>query len=238
LRVHVHLFKDRCTLLVDTSGESLHKRGWRCSQGTAPLAETLAAGLVLLSGWDRRSPLMDPFCGSGTLLIEAALIADDAAPGLFREEFGFMRMPDFDASAWKRLVEAARERIRPQTKLQLTGCDQSKDIVEGAKANLRAAGLEGRANLQADDARAVEIKAGWNGMIMTNPPYGERVGDERSLYALYELVGKRWRQEAAGYSIALFSGNGKLDSKLGVKFHKRVALKNGALDCELLLGKL
>ncbi len=238
LRVHVHLFKDRCTLLVDTSGESLHKRGWRRSQGRAPLSETLAAGIVLLSGWDRRTPILDPFCGSGTLLIEAALIADDVAPGLFREEFGFMRMPDYDALAWKTLTEAARARIRPQRKLPLIGCDQNKEIIEGTHENFVAAGLEGRAELRADDARAVEIKPGWNGMILTNPPYGERVGDEKGLYGLYERLGVRLREEAKGYSLALFSGNPKLDAKLGIRFEKRIALKNGALDCELLLGKL
>lgn len=238
LRVHVHIFRDRCTLLVDTSGESLHKRGWRTFQGTAPLSETLAAGLVLLSGWDRRSPVIDPFCGSGTLLIEAALIADDVAPGLFRPDFGFQRMPDYDAAAWQRLVAAARKRIQPLRKLPLVGIDMRPEIVAGAEENLAPAGLEGRIQFEVGDARELELKAGWNAMLLTNPPYGERVGEERDLMPLYETLGAHWRQWGSGYRIALFSGNKRLDARLGIEFQQRIALKNGSLDCHLLVGGL
>ncbi|MFT7485098.1 MAG: putative N6-adenine-specific DNA methylase [Candidatus Paceibacteria bacterium] len=238
LRVHVHIFRDRCTLLVDTSGESLHKRGWRSFQGKAPLSETLAAGLVLLSGWDRRSPVIDPFCGSGTLLVEAALIADDVAPGLFRKDFGFQRMPDYDAALWTKMVEAARKRIRPARKMPMIGLDARHDILEGAEENLLSAGLEGRIEFATSDARETELRPGWNGLLLTNPPYGERVGEERDLVPLYKEVGNRWRKQGKGYSIALFSGNPRLDSRLGIEFKQRIALKNGSLECELLVGAL
>src|SRR6185436_17128989 len=104
-----HLFRDRCTISADTSGESLHKRGWRRYQGRAPLAETLAAAVVLESGWDRRSPLLDPFCGSGTILVEAALLAEGSAPGSFGRPFGFETWPGHDAEAWRTLVQRARD---------------------------------------------------------------------------------------------------------------------------------
>jgi 23S rRNA (guanine2445-N2)-methyltransferase / 23S rRNA (guanine2069-N7)-methyltransferase len=124
VRLVAHLFRDRCTLLLDTSGESLHRRGWRRHQGRAPLAETLAAALVLRSGWDRRAPVVDPFCGSGTLLVEAALLADDAAPGLARERFGLDAVPGYDPRVLERLRAAARARVRPARKLQLVGGDR------------------------------------------------------------------------------------------------------------------
>ncbi len=238
LRLHTHIFRDRCTLLVDTSGESLHKRGWRVSQGRAPLAETLAAGLVLLSGWDRRSPVLDPFCGSGTLLIEAALLADDHAPGLFREQFGFQRFPDHKPGPWTKLVDEARKRVRPARKVPLRGSDWHAEVLEGAGENLESAGLKGRVELDVCDAREAELRPGWNALILTNPPYGERVGDERELFGLYQSLGERWRQAANGYSIALFSGNSRLDARLEIEFQQRTALKNGALECELLVGKL
>jgi len=238
LRVHAHLFRDRCTLLIDTSGESLHKRGWRSFQGAAPLAETLAAGLVLLSGWDRRSPLIDPFCGSGTLLIEAALIADDVAPGLFGREFAFQRLPDHEEGVWQGMVEAARKRIRPARKVPLVGSDWDPRACEGARSHLSTAGLAGRIRFEVMDARKADLKVGWNGFLLSNPPYGERVGEERELLGLYRALGERWRRLGQGYRVALFSGNPRLDSQLGIDFERRWALKNGSLDCELLVGWL
>ena len=139
--VHVHLFHDRCTVSVDSAGAALHKRGWRCVQGRAPLAETLAAAMVLMSGWDGRAPLIDPFCGSGTILIEAALIGMRVPPGMFREEFGFERFPGHDADAWRRMCDKASDEIQPPRKLTLLGGDRDAKAIEGARENLAAAGL-------------------------------------------------------------------------------------------------
>jgi len=238
LRVHAHLFRDRCTLSVDTSGESLHKRGWRRFQGRAPLAETLAAGILALSGWDRRSPLVDPFCGSGTLLVEAALLAAGAAPGLARERFAFEAFPSHDATRWQALRRAARERVRPTPRLRLVGRDLDPEALAGARENLASAGCEGAVELEPGAAQEFQPKRGWNGWIITNPPYGERVGEASELAAVHRAFGERLRSEAEGYGLALFSGNAELVAELGVEFERRVALANGALACELCCARL
>ena len=238
VRIHAHLFKDRCTLLVDTSGESLHKRGWRRFQGRAPLAETLAAAVVMLSGWDRRSPLLDPFCGSGTLLVEAALIATNHAPGLFRERFAFELLPGFDQDLWSGHLEAARAAVRPLGKTRIVGSERDRDTIAGARENLAAAGLEGAVQLDVADASRISLRRGWNAWIVTNPPYGERVGEGEDLHELYRAFGRRLLESGAGYHLALLSGDPELTRALGVRGGTRHELKNGALECELLCAEL
>lgn len=234
LSIHVHLFRDRCTLSVDTSGESLHKRGWRRSQGRAPLAETLAAGIVLLSGWDRRSPLLDPFCGSGTILIEAAWIAGGVAPGHLRERFGFERWIGHDPAGWRALVASSRAESRMPKKLVLEGSDSDAGAIEGARENLAAAGVEDRIRLEVRDVADFAPKRGWNAWIVTNPPYGERVGRERDLESLYRRFGALLGDRCDGYRVAILSGNPGLTKSLGLDPARRTALKNGSIDCELL----
>jgi 23S rRNA G2445 N2-methylase RlmL len=238
LRVQVHLVQDRCRVLVDTSGESLHKRGWRKFQGRAPLAETLAAGVVLLSGWDRRAPLLDPFCGSGTILVEAALIASDTAPGLLRQQFGFERWPGHDAAGWQRLREAARGRARFPRKLTLWGGDRDLKVIEGARENLASAGFAEHVQLEVADALAFAPRPGWNAWIVSNLPYGERVGDAAKLAPLLRSFGKLLRERCAGYRAALLSGDPSLSAALALPSPQRTALKNGGLDCELLVAEL
>lgn len=232
--IHVHLFRDRCTLSVDTSGDSLHKRGWRQFQGRAPLAETLAAGIVLLSGWDRRSPLLDPFCGSGTILIEAAWIAGGIAPGHLRDRFGFERWIGHDAARWRALVTKSRAEVSLQKKLVLEGSDSDAHAVEGARENLAAAGLADRVLLEVRDVAEFAPKRGWNAWIVTNPPYGERVGRERDLEGVYRRFGALLRERCAGYHAAILSGNPGLSRALGLEPEHRTSLKNGSIDCELL----
>jgi 23S rRNA G2445 N2-methylase RlmL len=223
LSIHVHLHRDRCTLSADTSGDSLHKRGWRQFQGRAPLGETLAAAIVLQSGWDRRSPLLDPFCGSGTILVEAALLAGGVAPGTFRKRFGFERWPGHDAERWHALVAEARARVRFPPK-----------PVEGARENLRSAGVEERIRIEVADLDAFRPKLGWNAWIVTNPPYGERVGREADLAPVYRRFGAILRERAAGYHVAVLSGNPALAREIGLAPERRTKMKNGALECELL----
>lgn len=231
LPVHVHLFRDRCTLSVDTSGDSLHLRGWRTFQGRAPLAETLAAGLVLASGWDRRAPLIDPFCGSGTILIEAALIASGLAPGLFRERFAFERWPGHDAKRWTAEREAARARVKRPAKLTLLGYDADRGAIAGARANAESAGVADL--LQFEPARAEQFapKRGWNAWIVTNPPYGERIGGEGDLVELHARLGALLRDACRGYRVSLLSGNARLVRALGIEPSASFELKNGGLDC-------
>ena len=238
LRLHVHLVKDRCTVLADTSGDALHLRGWRVAQGRAPLAENLAAACVLLSEWDRRAPLLDPFCGSGTLLVEGGLLAADIAPGSFRERFGFERWPGHDAAGWRALREAARARARVPARPLLHGQDVDPKAVEGARANLAAAGLERAAELRHAELEAFAPRKGWGAWIVTNPPYGERVGDRREALELHRRLGAILRERCAGFRVALLSGDPSLTRALGLEPRARRRVLNGGLECELLLFAL
>ncbi|MBK7876753.1 MAG: RNA methyltransferase [Planctomycetes bacterium] len=233
LPVHVHLFRDRCTISVDTSGDSLHLRGWRTFQGRAPLAETLAAGLVLASGWDRRAPLLDPFCGSGTILIEAALLASGTAPGLFRKRFAFERWPGHEAARWKAECDAARARIKKPAKLTLLGFDADRGAIAGARENAAAAGVEELVRFEQGRVEAFAPKRGWNASIVTNPPYGERIGDEGDLVKLHAGLGALLRDAGRGYRVTLLSGNPRLVRALGLEPVRSFELKNGGLDCHV-----
>ncbi len=238
LAVHVHLVKDRCTLLVDTSGESLHKRGWRRYQGRAPISETLAAALVMYSGWDRRSPLIDPFCGGGTILIEAAMLARNIAPGLRRERFGFQRWPGYDAPAWDKLRQDARGAGNQRTRLTLYGRDWDPATIAGAAENLAGAGLEGEIEFELGEATEWEPRKGWNAWIVTNPPYGERVGAQRGLDESYRRFGEFLKLHCSGYTLALLTSNPLLAQALALQDAGRRALLNGPLECVLLTARL
>jgi len=238
LRLNVHLHRDRATLSIDTSGDSLHRRGWRRAQGRAPLAETLAAALIQLSGWDRRAPLLDPFVGSGTILVEAGLLASGTAPGLFRPSFGFERLPGHDARAFAALRETLRERIRIPRKLRLIGGDVDPARIEEARANAASAGLEELMTLEVADARSFDPRPGWNAWIVTNPPYGERMGREDELVGLYRAFGELLRARCGGYSLALLTASPRLADALGLPDLRTKPVTNGGLDCALLSGRL
>ncbi len=234
--IYVHLVKDRCTLLVDTSGESLHKRGWRRYQGRAPLSETLAAALVLFSGWDRRAPLIDPFCGGGTILIEALLLARNIAPGSFRKQFGFQRWPGYDETAWKKLVDEAARAAKPNARPVLQGRDWDPATIAGAAENLHGAGIEAAIEFTVGEATEWEPKPGWNAWIVTNPPYGERVGAERALEASYTRFGQFVAEGCDGYHLSLLTSSQRLAEALRLPRLSRRPLLNGPLECVLLSG--
>ncbi len=237
LRVHLHLFRDRATLSLDASGESLHKRGWRVHQGPAPLAETLAAALVLASDWDRRAPLLDPFCGSGTIAIEGACLATNTPSGFLRR-FGFERWLGHDAqrfAAFRRSLEAARTH---PGKLYILGSDLDREQIEGARANAAAAGVDELVAFEVADARDLAPRKGWNAWIVTNPPYGQRLGEEAQLVELYRAFGARVREHGAGFRLAFLSGKPELLRALGLGRCERRPIVNGGLACELLLAQL
>ncbi|KAA3607889.1 MAG: RNA methyltransferase [Planctomycetota bacterium] len=238
LRIHLHLFRDRATLSVDTSGASLHKRAWRRFQGSAPLAETLAAGLLRMSQWDRRAPLLDPFCGSGTLLIEGALWAQGSAPGIFRPAFAMEGWPGFPTEFMAKLRKQARERVRPAAKLRILGWDANPAQLEGARQNLEAAGLADRVELATGQAEDFAPRRGWNAWVVSNLPYGQRVGEESELLPLMKAFGERLRQHCQGYHLALLCGSKRLQKALALPRPKQAALKNGALDCTLLTTRM
>ena len=236
LGIYAHLYKDRCTLLVDTSGDALHKRGWRRNQGIAPLAENLAAALVLSSGWDRRSPFLDPFCGSGTVVIEAALIAGGIAPGLFRPEygFGFERWPEHDARAWRRECEIARNTVKLPPKLRIIASDSSPARIGDARDNEAGAGLDELIDFQHADALDFAPRKGWNGWVVSNMPYGERIGHARALLELYRKFGALLRERCAGYRVALVCGDERQAASLGLPKAEVSTITNGGLECQLV----
>jgi len=240
VRIHLHLFRDRATLSLDTSGEALHKRGWRLHQGRAPLAENLAAAVLLASGWDERAPLVDPFCGSGTLAIEAAWLAAGIAPGS-RRSFGFERWLDHESAAYAQLqrataalTEARRGRKRPI----LVASDLDPERVAEAQANAEHAGVAEWLRFEVADATALALKRGWNAWIVCNAPYGERVGEARELPALYRAFGARLRECGEGSTLALLALEDEHVRALGLRDLRRIALTNGGLECVLAVGAI
>lgn len=237
VRIHVLVGRGVVTVSLDASGDSLHKRGWRRHQGLAPLAETLAATLVQLSGWDRRAPLIDPFCGSGTVLIEAALWAGHVAPGLFRSSFGCERWPGHDAAAFARLREEAAAAATWPPKLVLQGGDRDARRIAEARDNAAAAGVEERIALSAGDALALRPRPGWNAWIVTNPPYGERIGDRAAAKGLWRAFGAVLRERCHGYHVAVLADEPALLDALAVG-GDRVELVHGGRRCAVLRGTL
>ena len=238
LPLRVHLYKNRCKVHVDTSGDSLHKRGWRVHQGKAPLAETFAAALVMHSGWDRKSPLVDPFCGSGTILVEALLLASQTAPGIFRKRFAFERWKDHDARATARLRAELKARVRLPQKLVLVGRDQSAEALAMAEENLAAAGFAGAARLEQGRAEDFEPRRGWNAWLVSNPPWGERIGDERAVRSTLEALGARLREGGAGWTACVLSGNPEVERAMGLGSAPYATWHNGGIECRAVVKKL
>ncbi|MCH2111284.1 MAG: THUMP domain-containing protein [Planctomycetes bacterium] len=237
LRIHVHLWRDRCTLSVDTSGDSLHKRGWRKYQGFAPVAETIAAAIILQSSWNRRAPLIDPFCGSGTLLMEAGLLASNTAPGLTRS-FGFERWPHHDFKNWTKLRAEIQAKSSWPKKLKLFGRDLDAEHIPGAQENASQLGFEEFISIESGDACSFPFKKGWGATIASNLPYGLRVGNPEETNALHKNFGASLRAQASGYSFALLVGSRQFAHLLGFQKWDSLPIQNGSLQCRLLLGDL
>ncbi|ABQ28138.1 THUMP domain-containing class I SAM-dependent RNA methyltransferase [Geotalea uraniireducens] len=233
LRVNVHLFRNRCTVSLDTSGTPLDRRGYRLDRNVAPLRETLAAALLDLSGWDASVPLVDPMCGSGTIPIEAALKASRCAPGLLRQEFGFQRWPGFDRNKWKELVRAAREEVHETISVPIIGHDISAKAVEIARSNSMRADVGDMVQFSQGDIRNLAPPPA-PGVILFNPPYGQRLGEEEELKVLYKEIGDVMKQRCKGYTAFLFTGNLELAKYVGLKATRRIVLFNGPIECRLL----
>lgn len=237
IRPHLFLTADTATLYLDTSGEPLWQRGHKIAKVEAPVKENLAAGILRLMGWKPGTPLCDPMCGSGTFLIEAAQMSLGDAPGLSREpgEFGFERLKNFDADLWTRLSrEAAARRETAPAKLPLWGADISADAVARARQNLAYAGLDELVEVRQSDI--LELAApGPEGMMIANPPYGERLGEVTELAAFYPRLGDALKRNFAGWQCWFFSGDTALPKLIGLQAKRRIPLYNGALECRLYL---
>jgi putative N6-adenine-specific DNA methylase len=236
VRIHAFLDATQFTLYLDTSGEPLFKRGARATQGEAPIKENLAAGILKLTGWQAGMALLDPMCGGGTFLVEAAQIALDIAPGSARG-FGFEKLKDFDAALWTRLRSAAEGRRKPVLPLPIHGSELYGDTLKLAYANLRAAGLTEAVQLK--QANALEVSApAANGVIVTNPPYGERMGEQQELAEFYPKFGDALKQKFAGWNCYILSADMNLPKLIKLQVSKRTPLFNGALECRLFEYKI
>jgi putative N6-adenine-specific DNA methylase len=236
VRVHAYLSTDELTLYLDTSGEALFKRGYRVTAGTAPLRENLAAGILRLAGWAPGEVLLDPMCGSGTFLIEAALIALSVAPG-GKRAFAFEKLRNFDNSAWERLKAQARAREGERRALPLYGSDLYGDELKLARANVAAAGLDGVVQLK--QANVLELPPpAQSGVLVTNPPYGVRLGEADKLHAFYPRLGDALKQKFSGWRAYILSSDMALPKLMRLAASRRTPLYNGALECRLFEFKL
>jgi len=226
IRINVHLMDNHCILSLDSSGESLHKRGYRLGQGDAPLNEVLAAGMILLSGWHGEKDFLDPMCGSGTLLIEAAMIAKGIAPGLYRKSFGFERWPDFNENLFADIYNREYEN---DFNGKIVGSDISVKNVSIAKANIKNAGLSKLIEVTVLDIRKLDPPFE-NGIIITNPPYGERI-KPNSIEDLYTEIGNVFKRKFAGYEAWVLSGSVDGLKSIGLKPSRKIELFNGAIPC-------
>jgi putative N6-adenine-specific DNA methylase len=232
--LNLHIYRDQAVLSLDSSGESLHKRGYRPILTKAPLNESLAAALVLLSGWDRETAFTDPLCGSGTLPIEAAWMAVNRPPGLTRRRFGFQGWMDFDVELWARLRDEARRHVLKQLPAPIVGTDVRRDAVNFSMTNARAAGIGHLLRFEKKDVREFRPPDGPPGTIVCNPPYGERIGEEKDLIGLYRTLGEVFRRHCGGWNVCVFTGNDALARHIDLKPVEQVPLFNGKIPCRLL----
>jgi putative N6-adenine-specific DNA methylase len=232
VRVNVHLSDNVANVSLDSSGESLHRRGYRCQQGEAPLNETLAAGMLLLSGWNRSSALTDFMCGSGTILIEAALMARNIAPGSFRKEFGFERWTDFDASVWEFVKEKAKAKEKDKLDFDISGVDRSKQAIRFAKENAKEAGVVNDISFY-DMAFEHYTPAESVQTIVTNPPYGGRITDD-DLFNLYKSIGDQLKKKYQGSTAWILTANKDAAKNIGLHTSRKIQLFNGALEARFL----
>ena len=228
VRVHAFLEEAKGMLYLDTSGEPLFKRGWRTDQGEAPLRENLAAGIVMLAGWQPNEVLLDPMCGGATFLVEAAAMARGRAPGA-RRSFGFERLSSFDAKAWDTVkAETAAEPANPS----LHGSDSDPDALKAARRNLAGAGVERWVKLEQKDVLEREPPAE-SGVMLMNPPYGERMGSAEELAAFYPKLGDTLKRKFAGWRCYVFTADLRLPKLIRLAPSARTPLWNGALECRL-----
>jgi putative N6-adenine-specific DNA methylase len=231
VRVHAFLDAARGALYLDTSGEPLFKRGWRASAGEAPLRENLAAGILLLSGWKADEPLLDPMCGGATLLVEAAAMARGRAPGANRR-FGFEKLKVFTPSLWeKEKRESVKPRNPPQT-LQIFGSDNDPRVLGDARRNIAAAGVDRWVKLEQADVLERAAPAP-SGVMIANPPYGERIGSKEELAEFYPKLGSALKKNYPGWRCHFFTADMRLPKMVRLQPSRRVPLYNGALECRL-----
>ncbi|GAA0522349.1 bifunctional 23S rRNA (guanine(2069)-N(7))-methyltransferase RlmK/23S rRNA (guanine(2445)-N(2))-methyltransferase RlmL [Tatumella terrea] len=236
IRIHAWLNKDKVSISLDLSGDALHQRNYRQQTGQAPMKENLAAAVVMRSGWQPGTPMIDPMCGSGTLLIEAAMIAADRAPGLNREHWGFLAWKGHNDALWQEVVSEARARAgraMQGKKVRFYGFDNDPSVIQRAQANARKAGMNAFITFKQQDVLQLKntLPEEEKGTLLSNPPYGERLESEPALIALHSQLGRIVKNEFGGWKLSLFSGSPELLSCLQLRAERQFKAKNGPLDC-------
>ncbi len=233
LRIFIKGVKNHFHVMVDTSGDSLFMRGYRKETGEAPMKENLAAGLLMLADWDGQSPIVDPMCGSGTILIEAAMMALNIAPGSHRRHFGFMDLQGFDEEAWDRVVEEAANQEKEDLEFGFFGYDIDRKVLQMAKDNARRAGVDHVIQFKSESIATVAPPVE-KGTIVTNPPYGARLGDEDNLRDVYRDLGFTLKHRFKGWDAWILSGNKDLILDMHLKATRKHFVYNGPLECRFL----
>ena len=228
-RINIHIEKNNCTILLDSSGESLHKRGYRLSGETAPLNEVLAAGMIKLSGWEGNTNFIDPMCGSGTLVIEAALIAKNIAPNINRKYFGFMNWNSFDENVFKKVKQKLISKQK-ESNYKIIGNDINKSAIESAKANAVRAKVNDSISFVNNDFNDLKHNLE-SGVVITNPPYGERL-KHKDIIQFYRNFGDTLKKQFTGFDVWILSANKDALKQIGLRTSRKLLLYNGALECK------
>ena len=232
LLINAHIDQKHCILSLDSSGSSLHRRGYRPAIGAAPMKETLASAILDLAEWTPDLPFLDPMCGSGTLPIEAALKGLNIAPGLYRD-FGFQSWLDYDHKLWQSLIKEATSLQKADLDVPIIGSDRDLKVIKQAFVNAENSGLEDYVKFARQELSSIEPPAD-RGILICNPPYGVRLGNEAELEELYKLLGDIFKQRFKGWTAYIFTGSMKLSKRVGLRTSKRIKLYNGAIPCTLL----
>jgi putative N6-adenine-specific DNA methylase len=236
--IHVYWKERQAEVFIDTSGETLAKHGYRKHPGKAPMLESLAAATIMASQWDTREPFINPMCGSGTLAIEAALMATNRKPGLYRSHFSFMHVKGYRPERYRQLMATLQEKVKEQPHIKIVATDNSLEAIRIAKLNAESAGVAHCIHFEKCDFEKTPIPAGRTGVILFNPEYGERMGDIKALEHTYKRIGDFMKQKCQGYIGCVFTGNPELAKKIGLRPSRRIEFYSAKIDCRLLRYEL
>ena len=236
--IHLYWKDDEADIFIDTSGETLAKHGYRKIPGKAPMLEALAASVIMATEWDQKSPFINPMCGSGTLAIEAALLATNRRPGLFRMNYGFMHILGYDEEVFFAERRILKEQVIKNIDLQIIATDISEDAIDVSRRNAQTAGVDTLITFEVCDFEETQVPEGGKGVVVFNPEYGERLGVHSKLELTYKRMGDFMKKNCKGYFGYIFTGNPDLAKKIGLKADTRVEFYNGKLDCRLLTYEL
>lgn len=230
----LHWVDEQASIYIDTSGETIAKHGYRKIPMKAPMMESLAAATILASRWDFKSHFVNPMCGSGTLAIEAALMATQTAPGLSRDNFAFMHVKQYNPEIWEKLKKEASAKIKKELDFRIIASDLNAEAVSAARHNAREAGVSTLIDFQVIDFRHGSVPEDNQGVIFMNPEYGQRLGEEQKLLDIYQQIGDFFKNKCQGYMGYIFTGNMNLSKKIGLKTNRRIEFYNAKIDCRLL----